>query len=153
MLLAVFYIFPALWAVRISFTDLALTGAKALNYTFVGLKEYQRLFSNPDFYGALGRTVIYTVGTCVGQFAIGLTAALLLSRKKLFGQGILLSAIILPLVVPSLIQALLWQNMLASGEFGTLNRLLGIVGIGIQLGWTGGEKGRVGRRKPKPKEA
>jgi hypothetical protein len=31
--------------------------------------------------------------------------------------------------------------------------LLGIVGIGIQLGWTGGEKGRVGRRKPKPKEA
>ncbi|MEO8392685.1 MAG: sugar ABC transporter permease [Chloroflexota bacterium] len=129
VLLAMFYIFPALWAVRISFTDLALTGAKALNYTFVGLKEYQRLFSNPDFYGALGRTIIYTVGTCVGQFAIGLTAALLLSRKKLFGQGILLSAIILPLVVPSLIQALLWQNMLASGEFGTLNRILGIVGI------------------------
>ena len=129
VLLAVFYIFPALWAVRISFTDLALTGAKALNYTFVGLKEYQRLFSNPDFYGALGRTLIFTVGTCVGQFAIGLTAALLLSRKKLFGQGLLLSAIILPLVVPSLIQALLWQNMLASGEFGTLNRILGIVGI------------------------
>ena len=129
VLLAVFYIFPALWAVRISFTDLALTGAKALNYTFVGLKEYQRLFSNPDFYGALGRTLIFTVGTCVGQFAIGLTAALLLSRKRLFGQGLLLSAIILPLVVPSLIQALLWQNMLASGEFGTLNRILGIVGI------------------------
>ncbi|MBI1256974.1 MAG: ABC transporter permease subunit [Chloroflexi bacterium] len=129
VLLAVFYIFPALWAVRISFTDLALTGAKALNYTFVGLKEYQRLFSNPDFYGALGRTIIFTVGTCVGQFAIGLTAALLLSRKRLFGQGLLLSAIILPLVVPSLIQALLWQNMLASGEFGTLNRILGIVGI------------------------
>ena len=86
-----FYIFPALWAVRISFTDLALTGAKALNYTFVGLKEYQRLFSNPDFYGALGRTVIFTVGTCVGQFAIGLIAALLLSRKRLFGQGLLMS--------------------------------------------------------------
>ena len=27
--------------------------------------------------------------------------------------------------------------------------LLGIVGIAVQLGWTGGEKGRVGRRKPK----
>src|SRR5664279_1218571 len=125
ILLAVFYIFPTLWAVRISFTDLALTGVKALKYSFVGLKQYQRLFGNPDFYGALGRTVIYTVGTCVGQFLIGLTAALLMSRKRLWGQGILLSAIILPLVVPSLIQALLWQNMLASGDFGTLNRIIG----------------------------
>jgi hypothetical protein len=31
--------------------------------------------------------------------------------------------------------------------------LLGIVGIAVQLGWTGGEKGRVGRGKPKPKQA
>jgi multiple sugar transport system permease protein len=129
ILLAIFYIFPALWAVRVSFTDMALTGAKALNYGFVGLRMYERLFSNPDFYGALGRTILYTIGTCVGQFAIGLTAALLLSRRRIFGQGLLMGAIILPLVVPSLIQALLWQNMLASGEFGTLNRLLGIVGI------------------------
>ncbi|MEZ4670665.1 MAG: sugar ABC transporter permease [Anaerolineae bacterium] len=129
ILLLIFYIFPALWAVRVSFTDLALTGAKALNYNFVGFKEYQRLFNNPDFYGALGRTLIYTVGTCVGQFTIGMIAALLLSRKRLFGQGFLMAVILLPVVVPSLIQALLWQNMLASGEFGTLNRIIGIVGI------------------------
>jgi multiple sugar transport system permease protein len=129
VLLALFYIFPAIWAVRVSFTDLALTGAKALNYGFVGLKQYQRLFSNPDFYGALGRTIVYTVGTCIGQFSIGLTAALLINRKRLFGQGLLMGAIVLPLVVPSLIQALLWQNMLASGEFGTLNRFLTLVGI------------------------
>ncbi|HVU11222.1 MAG TPA: sugar ABC transporter permease [Phototrophicaceae bacterium] len=129
VLLAVFYIFPALWAVRVSFTDLALTGAKALNYNFVGFKEYQKLFSNPDFYNALVNTIIYTVGTCAGQFTIGIIAALLLSRKKLWGQTILMSAIILPLVVPSLIQALLWQNMLASGDFGTLNRIISFIGI------------------------
>jgi len=129
VLLAAFYIFPALWAIRISFTDLALTGAKALNYSFVGFKEYQKLFSSPDFFNALGNTILYTVGTCVGQFTIGIIAALLLSRKKLWGQTILMSAIILPLVVPSLIQALLWQNMLASGDFGTLNRMIGFLGI------------------------
>lgn len=129
ILLTVFYIFPTLWAVRTSFTDLALTGVKAAKYGFVGLSQYQRLFNNPDFYGALGRTIIYTVGTCIGQFLIGLIAALLMSRKRLFGQGFLMAVILLPVVVPSLIQALLWQNMLASGDFGTLNRLLGIVGI------------------------
>lgn len=30
--------------------------------------------------------------------------------------------------------------------------LLGLVGVGVQMGVTGGEKGRVGRRKPKPKD-
>jgi uncharacterized protein DUF4203 len=29
--------------------------------------------------------------------------------------------------------------------------VLGLIGTGVQLGWTGGEKGRVGRRKPKTK--
>ena len=27
--------------------------------------------------------------------------------------------------------------------------VLGLIGTGVQLGWTGGERGRVGRRKPK----
>lgn len=129
LLLLLFYIFPAIWAVRASFTDLALTGPKALNYGYVGLKQYQRLFSDPDFYSAMGRTVIYTLGTIAGQFVIGLSVALLLNRRRLFGQGLLLAAVILPMALPSIIQALLWQSMLASGEFGTLNRVIGLVGL------------------------
>ena len=27
---------------------------------------------------------------------------------------------------------------------------LGLVGVAVQMGWTGGDKGRIGRRKPKP---
>lgn len=129
LLLVAFYIFPAIWAIRTSFTDLALTGASALNPKFIGLKQYQRLFSDPDFFNALGRTAIYAGGTIFGQFVIGMTCALLLNRRRLFGQSILLAAVVLPMVIPSLIQALLWQSMLANGEFGTLNRLIGIFGI------------------------
>lgn len=129
LLLVAFYIFPAIWAIRTSFTDLALTGASALNPKFIGLKQYQRLFSDPDFFNALGRTGLYALGTIFGQFVIGMTCALLLNRRRLFGQGILLAAVVLPMVIPSLIQALLWQSMLANGEFGTLNRLIGIFGI------------------------
>ncbi len=129
LLLVAFYIFPAIWAIRTSFTDLALTGASALNPKFIGLRQYQRLFSDPDFFNALGRTAIYAGGTIFGQFVIGMTCALLLNRRRLFGQSILLAAVVLPMVIPSLIQALLWQSMLANGEFGTLNRLIGIFGI------------------------
>ena len=129
LMLLFFYIFPAIWAVRTSLTDQALTGAKALNYGFVGLKQYQRLFNDPDFYSALGRTIVYTLGTIIGQFVIGLAVALLLSRRRLLGQGLLLAAVILPMALPSIIQALLWQSMLASGEFGTLNKVIGLFGI------------------------
>jgi multiple sugar transport system permease protein len=135
LLLVAFYVFPAIWAVRTSFTNLSLTGASALHPNYVGLRQYQRLFSDPEFYGALSRTGLYTLGTIIGQFAIGLTAALLLSRRRLLGQGILLAAVILPMVIPSLIQALLWQSMLANGDFGTLNRIIGIVGL-APVQWT-----------------
>jgi multiple sugar transport system permease protein len=129
VLLIAFYVFPSIWAVRTSFTNLALTGANALNPRYVGLRQYQKLFSDPEFFNALGRTFLYAGGTIVGQFAIGMIAALLISRRRLLGQGILLAAVVLPMVIPSLIQALLWQSMLANGDFGTLNRIIGIVGI------------------------
>jgi multiple sugar transport system permease protein len=129
ILLIAFYVFPSIWAVRTSFTNLALTGANALNPKYVGLKQYQKLFSDPEFFNALGRTFLYAGGTIVGQFTIGMIAALLMSRRRLLGQGILLAAVVLPMVIPSLIQALLWQSMLANGDFGTLNRIIGIVGI------------------------
>jgi hypothetical protein len=31
--------------------------------------------------------------------------------------------------------------------------VLSLVGIAVQLGWTGGEKGRIGRGKPKAPKA
>jgi multiple sugar transport system permease protein len=135
LLLLAFYVFPAMWAIRTSFTNLSLTGASALHPRFVGLRQYEKLFSDPAFFGALGRTLVYTVGTTLGQFAIGLSAALLLNRRHLWGQGVLLAAVILPMVIPSLIQALLWQSMLAGGELGTLNRIIGIFGV-APIEWT-----------------
>lgn len=135
ILLVAFYVFPSIWAIRTSFTNLALTGANALSPKFVGLKQYQKLFSDPEFFNALGRTFLYAFGTIAGQFTIGMACALLMNRRKLLGQSILLAAVILPMVIPSLIQALLWQSMLANGEFGTLNRVLGIIGI-APVQWT-----------------
>jgi multiple sugar transport system permease protein len=129
LLLVGFYIFPAIWAVHTSFTNLALTGANALNPKYIGLRNFQKLFGDPAFFDALGRTALYAAGTIVGQFVIGMICALLMNRRRLLGQGILLAAVILPMVIPSLIQALLWQSMLANGDFGTLNRLISIVGI------------------------
>ena len=129
LMLFIFTVLPSLWAVYVSFTDLALAGPKALDYTFVGLKNYVKLFSDRNFHHSLSLTIQYTIYTNVGQFTLGLIAALILNRRRLWGQGFLLAVIVLPMVIPGITQALIWSSMLGAKEFGTLNRLVGIFGI------------------------
>lgn len=135
LMLFVFTVIPSLWAVYVSFTDLALAGPKALDYTFVGLKNYVKLFSDRNFHHSLSLSIQYTIYTNIGQFTLGLIAALILNRRKLWGQGVLLAVIVLPMVIPGIMQALIWSSMLGAKEFGTLNRLVGFFGVDPIL-WT-----------------
>jgi multiple sugar transport system permease protein len=91
------------------------------------------LFGDRNFHHSLWLTIQYTVFTNLGQFAIGLTAALILSRRKLTGQNFLLAVIVLPMVIPGITQALIWSSMFGAGELGTLNRVVGLFGIEPQL--------------------
>ena len=135
LMILVFTFGPGLWAIYVSFTNLALAGPNALNYTFTGIANYIRLFKDSEFYDSLTLTLLYTLYTNVGQFIIGMCAALLLSRRKFKGKTLVLAVIILPMVIPGLIQAIIWSSMLANGDFGTLNRIIGLVGL-APVSWT-----------------
>ena len=129
LMLVLFTVLPAIWAVYVSFTDLALAGPKALNYSLIGLRNYVKLFNDTDFHHSILLSVEYTVFTNIGQFVIGLAAALILSRRKLRGQSFLLAVIVLPMVIPGIMQALIWSSMFGAGELGTLNRMVGVFGV------------------------
>ncbi len=129
LMIFVFTVIPSVWAIYVSFTDLALAGPKALDYTFVGLKNYSKLFSDRNFHNSLSLSIQYTIYTNIGQFTLGLIAALILNRRKLWGQGVLLAVIVLPMVIPGIMQALIWSSMLGAKEFGTLNRMVGFFGV------------------------
>jgi len=133
LILIVFTLLPALWALYVSFTDLALAGPKALNYDLLGLRNYVKLFSDRNFLHSIWLTIQYTLFTNIGQFCLGLTAALILSRRKLRGQGFLLAVIVLPMVIPGIMQALMWSSMFGAEEMGTLNRIVGLFGIEPEL--------------------
>ena len=128
LMLVLFTLLPAIWAIYVSFTDLALAGPKALDYSFIGLHNYAKLFKDTDFHHSILLSVEYTILTNIGQFVIGLAAALILSRRKLWGQNFLLAVIVLPMVIPGIMQALIWSSMFGSGEMGTLNRVIGLFG-------------------------
>jgi multiple sugar transport system permease protein len=135
LMLLIFTVAPALWAIYISFTDLALAGPKAMNFDFVGLKNYNKLFTDTNFHHSLILSIEYTVLTNIGQFTLGLIAALILHRRKLWGQAVLLAVLVLPMVIPGITQALIWGSMLGAKEFGTLNRMVGFFGVDPIL-WT-----------------
>ena len=130
VLLVGFLLIPALWAVYLSFTDRALTGPQALHSEFIGLDNYTSLFQDSSFYQSLWLTLIFVfLSAIVGQFVLGLLAALLLNRKGLRGSSIFSAAILMPLIVPETIAAYAWGSMLASGSYGIVNKLIGLVGF------------------------
>src|SRR5207244_1832684 len=130
VLLLVFLLIPAMWAVYLSLTDRSLTGAQARMVTFVGLGNYLTLFQDPAFYAALVLTAEFVfLSAIVGQFVLGLLAALLLNRPRTRGDGLFSAAILLPLIVPETIAAYAWGSMLAPGNYGIVNRLIGLVGV------------------------
>ena len=72
--------YPIAWETWISLTDLSsrLQGAPA----FVGLANYQRLATEPDFWRALAVTVAYFAVTTAAKLGLGIGLALLLARPS-----------------------------------------------------------------------
>lgn len=130
LLLAVFVVAPVLGAIGLSLTNETLTGPDALAPRFVGLTNYGRLLADSEFYASFLRSGAFVFfSALVGQFVLGLLAALLLARPLLRGKGLFGGAILLPLVVPETVASLAWASMLAPAEFGTVNRMIGGAGF------------------------
>ncbi|HVL53362.1 MAG TPA: sugar ABC transporter permease [Vitreimonas sp.] len=131
LLLFVFVLLPALWAVAISLTNQALTGVDARSPRFIGLDNYERLLADRTFFASLARSGTFVFASAiVGQSLLGFVAAFLLAGKHIRGRGVFSAAILLPLVVPETVAALAWASMTAPSELGTLNRIVGVAGVG-----------------------
>lgn len=111
--MAIFVAYPVWEAIRLSFVAVdAFTGAEK----FVGLQNYRELMHAPKFWPVLTNTAIWTFWSLVGQFGLGLLAALAINRD-LPGMGAIRSILLLPYVVPVIALALFWRWML-DGSFG-----------------------------------
>lgn len=129
VLIACFILIPAGAAIYISFTNDALSGFAAAHPHLVGLKNYARLFSDEGFWNSLLVTFCFVFGSSViGQFVLGLAAALALSRPIAL-KPIFNAAILLPNAVPEVVAGLIWISMLAAGPYSTLSRIVGLFDI------------------------
>lgn len=130
LIVAVFVLAPVVYAVWLSLTNKTLVGFAARNTKFVGLANYRSLLTSGDFLQSLSRTAEFIFfSAIVGQFVLGLLAALMLTRTTVRLKGVFGGAILLPMVVPEVVASLAWASMLAPDANGTVNRALGAVGL------------------------
>lgn len=119
LLYLVFFIFPTLRVVQLSFMDAPLIG----DGPYIGLANYKRLFSDYLFWKSLKNTGYFVLLTVVPNTLIGLIFALMVIRLKRLKSWVM-AAFFLPNMLTVSVVTLIWTWMLDS-QFGVFNLMLG----------------------------
>ena len=115
--------FPFGYAVFISFTSRVVGNAGH----WIGFANFAYLLGSPTFDAAAWNTVVLVVASDVCKLAVGLSLALLVSRR-LRGQGLFRSLLMLPWAIPAFVAFLTWR-VLYQPIGGGLNLLLARTGL------------------------
>ena len=125
LIIALFTIYPVLYALRISVLQYILT--KPNSHPFIGLKNFQDVLTSYYFENSLINTALYTIFSVTGVILFGLLVALLLN-SKIRSAVVLRIIILLPWAIPAVVAGLLWKWILNS-DFGILNGILYALGL------------------------
>lgn len=122
-----FSIVPFLYTFYYRFTD--YTDMNPVNLSFVGLKNYIKVFNTPLMITAIKNSVLYAIMLTSLQTILALPLAVLLD-KKLKTRNLLRAVFFFPAVFSSLIIGYLWNFIMSSSDYGLINNLLHQLGLG-----------------------
>lgn len=129
ILVGIFVIFPAIWAIVISLSNQALVGPTAENPSFIGLDNYIRLLGDKEFWNSLKISFIFVFGSAfIGQFLIGFSLAALLKYSEIFTQSVIGGAVLLAWVIPEIVAVYIWGSVLNYNS-GSVNQILLALGM------------------------
>jgi multiple sugar transport system permease protein len=139
-----FYLFIAPWLIGfllLSVTPLAVgfltsmtnyDGFDPANAKFVGLRNYERAFTDKDTSYSLGRTLLWTaINTPIWLF-LSFGMALILNQKAIKGKGFFRTLYYLPSIIPVVAAVWIWRIIL-DNNFGLLNASISLVRPGTAI--------------------
>ena len=124
-LLTIGILIPFFFAIYLSLTDISL---RSPNYDLVGIQNYIQMFTNPDFWHAVGVTLRYALWTTGIEMVLGLAVAMLLNEDSRF-TSVMRLLLTFPLMVAPVIATLIWQLM-TSPSVGIVANWLRAIGLG-----------------------
>lgn len=125
ILTSVYPFFATAWT---SFTN---ASAYVAEPQFIGLANYEAIFSNPSARSALVFTVAFAVVSTLLEIVIGFALALLLNARFRL-RSLARAVVLLPWAIPAIVSALGFRFIFSDGS-GLLPELLSVVGI--QVDW------------------
>ena len=136
LVLSLFFFLPIAASLLLSLTDFDIYAlADRNNARFVALDNYRRLVNEPLFWKSLRNTLYFVlVGGPLSVF-VSLGAALLVSSKLTRFRGLWRTIYFAPVVTTMIAVAVVWRYLYHT-RYGTLNHVLGLVGIG-PIDWLG----------------
>jgi len=124
IILAVFIYFPVLYAFVLSFWRWRVLRGEP---SFIGLGNYEFLFTSEDFWQAMGNTLYFSLGSIPTGMAIALFIAILLNRP-LRGLSLYRTAYFLPTITSLVAVSVVWL-WIYHPDVGLMNYALGMFGI------------------------
>ncbi len=122
--LIAFSLFPLLYSLYISFTDLRAADSTG---AFIGLGNYAELLSDEFFWNAAVNTAVMVGAAVCIQVVLG-TALALFFNLHLRGSWFVRGVLILPMLLTPIVVGVMWRALL-NPDWGIVNWALGLVGI------------------------
>jgi multiple sugar transport system permease protein len=122
-------IVPLVAAFGLSFTSYTASNPVA---SWVGLRNYRLLFSDPNVPAVLLTTALFAAAAVILEALIGTILALLMARK-MRGVSVYRVLYLIPLMVAGIAAAVSWKALLNTSA-GWVNPILGVIGI-PQANW------------------
>jgi raffinose/stachyose/melibiose transport system permease protein len=124
---------PVLWSMGYTF----FSGSVITGFTFTGLDNFTRLFSDPKVTEALVFTVRYAVILTVGQILVGYGLALIYVFWLKKASSLIRTLVFFPVVLPTVAVSLLFQKMFeVAPQTGLVNEIVMFLG-GSSIDWFG----------------
>ncbi len=147
-LLSILFILPSLIAIAVfvygfigftAYASLSKWDSLTPDFTFVGLRNYARLFTIDRFLCDLRNTVTFTVFFLAACLILGLFLAILLDQR-IKGETFFRSVFLFPMAISFIVTGVVWRWLLNPGTAQTgssgVNLLFEKVGLGfLRWGW------------------
>lgn len=125
-------IYPMMYALVMSFTSYSV---RKPVMEYVGAANYAKILSDRSFWEAVGRSLVFTVGSLVPQIILGLAMAVLLNHPRLRCKTLFRGLMITPWLVPTVAVAMIFRWMFHD-VYGIVNySLMSIHAISSPVAW------------------
>jgi multiple sugar transport system permease protein len=125
--IVLFFGYPVIKNVTMSFQDYSTKTFFTGEAPWVGIANYVTIIKSSLFTTTLINTALFTVGSIIGQFVIGLALALFF-RRKFPLNNVLRSLLLLPWLLPLIASSAVWKWILDQ-DSGVLNQSLALLHI------------------------